>query len=209
MKGDLHIHSNGSPDSILIPSEIVRIAISRGLGFLAISDHNKFSLHEGKIIMVPGEEVSSREGHILALFIDGQIPKGLTQEETVDKIHEMNGIAIAAHPFRHVNGLKAGFRNVYDAIETKNGRCSSKCNDRAEKLAEKLNKPSTAGSDAHFYEEIGRSYLEVNAEDVEGIRSAIGAGKGRAYGSGLSRADQARLYYKLAKDYAGRGFKRI
>jgi len=110
MKGDVHIHSKYSPDSILEPEMIVKTAKSKGLDFIAITDHNRFVKHRLDFVLINGEEVSSADGHILALFIDGEISAGLSQEETVDAIHDKNGIAISAHPFRSVNGVGKKFQ---------------------------------------------------------------------------------------------------
>jgi hypothetical protein len=209
MKGDCHIHSKYSPDSKLEPELIIRTAKSKGLDFIAISDHNKFVEHKGDILVIKGEEVSSIDGHILALFIDGEIPSQLTQDETVDYIHDRNGIAVCAHPFRGVNGVGSRFRDLYDAIETKNGRCKTECNSLGEKLATDLKKPFTAGSDSHFYEEIGRVYMEVDATDEETLRKAILSGVGKTAGTDLTFIGQMKLYFKLGKDFTSRGFKKI
>lgn len=209
MRGDIHIHSKYSPDSNLEPDQIVRIAKSKGLDFVAISDHNRFIKHEGEILILQAEEVSSTDGHVLALFINGEIPSMHSQEETVEMIHDRNGIAICAHPFRRVNGVRDKFMNIYDAIEVKNGRCSANCNSRGSELATRFGKPETGGSDAHFYDEVGRVYLDIDATDEESIRNGIVSGNSTAGGSDLSLTNQVRLYFKLGKDYSSRGFKRI
>jgi predicted metal-dependent phosphoesterase TrpH len=209
MKGDIHIHSKYSPDSISEPEKIMITAKHMGLDFIAISDHNKFRLYSGDIIVLPAEEVSSLDGHILALFIDGEIQKGLSQAETVEAIHDKNGIAICAHPYRKVNGIGSKFLNIYDAIEVKNGRCMASCNSRSELLSRNTNKPRTAGSDAHFYEEIGRVFMEAEATDQESLRKAILAGNVKIFGEDLSLQGQFELYMKLGKEYVLRGFKRI
>ncbi|MEM0073765.1 MAG: PHP-associated domain-containing protein [Thermoplasmatales archaeon] len=209
MKGDLHIHSKYSVDSNLEPEMIGKVARSMGLGFIAITDHNSFHTHKlNGIIAIQGEEISSIDGHILGLFLQGEVRKGLTQEETVEAIHERNGIAVAAHPFRRVNGLRNAYRNVYDAIEAKNGRCNSKCNGKALNLLAE-SKPCTAGSDAHHYEEIGRAYMEVEASDEESIRKEILLGHVKLLGIDLNAIGAISLYLKLGKDYILRGFKRI
>jgi predicted metal-dependent phosphoesterase TrpH len=209
MKGDIHIHSKYSPDSSSEPDQIIRTAKDRGLDFIAISDHNKFLLHKGEITILQAEEVSSADGHILALFIDGEILSGLSQEETVESIHDRNGIAICAHPYRKVNGIGSKFKDIYDAIETKNGRCMATCNSRGAMLAQRINRPSTAGSDAHFYDEVGKVFMEVDATDEESLRKAILSGDARIHGEDLSLLGQLGLYLKLGKDYVSRGFKRI
>ncbi len=209
MKGDLHIHSRYSPDSRSEPEQIVRMAKAKGLDFIAISDHNRFVQHELDFLVINGEEVSTVDGHVLAVFINGEIPSGLSQEETVEAIHNKNGIAICAHPFRSVNGIGSKFKNVYDAIEGKNGRCREECNIRGQMLATDLKRPITAGSDSHFYDEVGRVYLEVEATDEESIRKAIISGNTRTGGYDLTAMGQVKLYLKLGKDYTARGFKRI
>ncbi|MEM0127683.1 MAG: PHP-associated domain-containing protein, partial [Thermoplasmatales archaeon] len=144
----------------------------------------------------------------LGLFLQGEVRNGLTQEETVEAIHERNGIAVAAHPFRRVNGLRNAYRNIYDAIEAKNGRCNSKCNGKALALSAG-SKPYTAGSDAHRYEEIGRVYMEVEATDEESIRREITSGRVKLLGKDLNASGAISLYLKLGKEYILRGFKRI
>lgn len=209
MRGDLHIHSRFSPDSSLEPDLIIQTAKKRGLGFIAITDHNKFVEHKGDILLIRGEEVSSEDGHILALFIDGEIPPRLSQEETVDLIHSQNGIAVCAHPYRRVNGIGSRLRDLYDAVEAVNGRCRAKCNNKGKDLAKHLNRPMTAGSDSHFYDEIGRAFIEVDATDEESVRKAILSGQTIIGGNDLTLAGQVKLYLKLGKDYTLRGFKRI
>lgn len=209
MKGDIHIHSKYSPDSASEPDQIIKTAKKKGLDFIAISDHNKFLQYKGEIMVLQAEEVSSVDGHVLALFIEGEILPGQSQEETVDSIRDKNGIAICVHPFRKVNGIGQKFKDIYDAIEVKNGRCMAKCNSNGEKLARKINRPSTAGSDAHFYEEVGRAFMELDATDEESIRKAILSGNVKTFGDDLSFSGQFGLYAKLGRDYISRGFKRI
>jgi len=210
MKGDLHIHSKYSPDSSMEPELIAKFSLSIGLGFIAITDHNAFRKHKfDGLITINGEEISSRDGHILGLFIQGEVKKGLSQEETVDAIRDLNGIAVVAHPYRKITGVGKRFRNIYDAVEAKNGRCSRKCNERALSLSREMLKPFTAGSDAHFYEEIGRVYLEVEGSDEESLRKEIISGNSKLSGNDLSLKGSISLYLKLGRDYVSRGFRRI
>ena len=210
MKGDLHIHSKYSPDSRTEPDDIIKYSVKLGLDFISISDHNKFNKYKSEsIIIIPGEEVTSIDGHILALFIEEEIPKGLSQMETIDRIHDSGGIAILAHPFRMVNGIGKKYVNSYDAVEVKNSRCGKGCNRKALKLANQLNVGKTAGSDAHFLNEIGRVYLEIPDGDMESIRKAIIKGIGNATGEDLTFRNRILLYWKMGSEYASRGFKRI
>ncbi|MDR0334749.1 MAG: PHP domain-containing protein, partial [Methanomassiliicoccaceae archaeon] len=110
MRADLHIHSKYSNDGRSSVDDIIKAAKAKGLGCIAIADHNSFasyaesSKYEG-IIVIPAEEVSSSEGHILAYGINKEIPRGKSVAETIDMIHEAGGIAVAAHPYRWWSGL--------------------------------------------------------------------------------------------------------
>ena len=135
---------------------------------MAITDHNEFKAFEdlkdnGKVIVIPAEEVSSKDGHIVALGIDRQIPRGMSIQETIDAIHEAGGYAIAAHPYRWWSGL--GPRNTkkydFDGTEALNARSIPSANIKSLALAKKLGKPMTAGSDAHSPERVGWGYVEL------------------------------------------------
>ena len=209
MKGDIHIHSKYSPDSHSEPELIAATARKMGLDYIAIADHNFFKVHELGILTIPAEEVSSADGHILAIFINTSIPRGLTQEETIDRIRDAGGIAISAHPFRLVNGVRSKFINRYDAIEVKNGRCRVNCNLNASALAKKFERGITAGSDAHFPDEVGRTYMQSDAMDLEGVRKDIVSGNVSVFGKDLSSQEQMKLYWKYVADYFKNGLRRV
>lgn len=112
--GDLHAHtaySQGSYlfDGSLLPQQLVEKAVEEGLHFLAITDHDtvapsfvgkEHALVEGyDIDVITGAEISSKDGHILALGIETNIPFWMSAEETVRAVHREGGIAVAAHPF--------------------------------------------------------------------------------------------------------------
>lgn len=165
MKADLHVHTMYSKDGRTTPEELVEYAVAKGIGCIAVTDHNSFEAYgmlkdNGKVIIIPAEETSS-EGHIVALGIDRLIPRGLSIQETIDRIHEAGGFAIAAHPYRWWSGL--GERNTmgypFDGIEARNGRSVPKDNRRSMELAERIGKPVTAGSDAHTPRHIGEGYV--------------------------------------------------
>jgi hypothetical protein len=146
----------------------VETAIAHGIGCIAVTDHNEFQAYEllkdnKDVIIIPAEEVSSKEGHIIALGIDRQIPRGLSIQETIDKIHEAGGYAIAAHPYRWWSGLgeKNTLNYPFDGIESRNARSIPSANRRSEKLAAKIGKPITAGSDAHTPGRIGWGYIDI------------------------------------------------
>ncbi|MDD2410953.1 MAG: PHP-associated domain-containing protein [Candidatus Methanomethylophilaceae archaeon] len=169
MKADLHIHSSFSNDGRTDPVTIVDVAVKRGIGCIAITDHNSFEAYDlvkndGRLIVVPGEEVSSKEGHILAYGIDRQIPRGLSVRDTIDAIHDAGGFAFAAHPYRWWSGLgeKTVLENPFDGIEAANSRSYRKDNAGSAALAARVGCPVSAGSDAHTTRHIGYGYIVLS-----------------------------------------------
>ncbi|MFA6802962.1 MAG: CehA/McbA family metallohydrolase [Candidatus Methanomethylophilaceae archaeon] len=217
MKADLHVHSTFSTDSRSRPEDIIRAAVSMGLGCVAITDHNSFAAYEqvkdnGEIIVIPGEEVSSKEGHILALGISMHIPRDMGVEETIDAIHDAGGVAFAAHPYRWWSGI--GEENIvdsFDGIEALNGRSTKSGNRKSLALSERVGKPITSGSDAHSTRRIGTSYVEVSDEcrtwqDV--IREIMDK---NAVPHSLNRKMSSTLRYgfKAITEWIRRGFRRM
>ncbi|MCL2786269.1 MAG: PHP domain-containing protein [Methanomassiliicoccaceae archaeon] len=216
MIADLHIHSSYSSDGRSSVSEILKAAEMRGLGCIAITDHNVFRAHEdvydGNVIIIPAEEVSSSDGHILAYGINAEIVRGKGVEETIDMIHDAGGIAVAAHPYRWWSGL--GESNVterFDAIETFNARSTEGSNGRAVRLAEKMNKPFTGGSDAHNAACVGDAYTELpdGVSDWEGVIKEILAGNVKVAGRHRARTDTVKYGYKSITEWIGRGFRKM
>ncbi len=217
MKVDMHIHTTYSPDGTVDPIEVLKIAKKRGFTAVAITDHNEIkgaikAKKTGIIEVIIGEEVSTNSGHVLAYNIDCHIPKGLSVGETIDKIHDCGGIAVIAHPYRFWSGVgeKEVIHNIekLDGIEIFNSRCKKSSNAKAKRLWEENNERNilyTAGSDAHFYYEIGRAGLIYEYDVFESIR------KGKAKVFGISRSRKGTLKYvkKAVGEWIGRGFKRI
>ncbi len=170
-KFDLHIHSCYSKDSVSKPKDIVKFAIKKGLGGIAITDHNtiKGSLETQKIakkinpdfIVILGSEIRTKQGELLAYDIQEEIPKGLSFEETFELIKEQGGLCIIPHPFSNyfLRPLsKRWDKNIFkkvDGIEVFNSGNLKIGNKKAMFVAKKLNLPVTAGSDAHVIDSIG------------------------------------------------------
>jgi len=216
MKVDMHVHSIYSPDGRVPVKDILKYARKIGLGAVAITDHNeiKGALEARKLDIIPvirGIEISSSEGHILAYGLDCKIPRDLGIQETIEKIHECGGIAVAAHPYRYWSGI--GEKNVkrytFDAIEIYNGRCKERSNKKSKELSKTLGKPGTAGSDAHFIDEIGKAGIIVDAENEDEILDAILKYRVRVFGRSRNTLETMRYVKKAVSEWIGRGFKRI
>lgn len=218
MKADLHIHSSFSNDGRIDPETILNVALERGLGCIAITDHNNFEAYDlikgdGRIIVVPGEEVSSSEGHILAYGIDRHIPRGLSVIDTINAIHEAGGYAFAAHPYRWWSGLGEDvvLDNPFDGIEAANSRSYRRDNRAAAALAEKVGCPVSAGSDAHTTRHIGFGHIIL----PDGLRTwsevikEMMAGPLQAKSSNRYLKSTLRYGIKSIGLWMSRGFKRM
>jgi hypothetical protein len=168
MKADLHVHTEFSLDGKTTMEQLIQSAIDHGIGCVAVTDHNEFKAYEllkdnKDVIIIPAEEVSSSEGHIIALGIDRRIPPRHSIQETIDMIHEAGGYAFAAHPYRWWSGLgeKNTLNYPFDGIEARNGRSVPSANRKSERLAARIGKPVSAGSDAHIPAFIGNGYVEL------------------------------------------------
>ena len=216
MRADLHVHSSFSDDGRSSVKEILDSARQKGIGCIAIADHNCFKAFgetpECDVIIIPAEEVSSSEGHILAYGISCEIPRGKGIPETIDMIHDAGGIAVAAHPYRWWSGI--GENNVveeFDAVEVFNARSTEGSNSKAERLASKMDKPFTAGSDAHHAVNVGDAYAEL-PDDVCNWEEAIKAvmkGDVTLHGTHRTRKDTLRYGYKSITEWMGRGLRKM
>jgi len=181
---DFHIHSEYSRlDSRSKVVDILEQAKKVGLGAVAISDHDAIegSLKAAKmsskeLIILPSMEISSLDGHIIGLGVLERVPMDLTASETVERIHKLGGIAIAAHPY---DSVRRGVGDLcwkapFDAIEV-NGHCLYG-NGKAKQVAKAHGKPLVGGSDAHSVGEIATVCTEVIGNNADGILEAIRKG---------------------------------
>lgn len=188
---DLHVHTNYSSDSLITPKELIFYAKKNGLNAVAITDHNIIEgalkiAKETDFLVIPGMEVSSADGHIVALNLETLIPRGLTAQETVDRLHDAGGLAVACHPYAMFKGsLNKRVTSKFDAIETINASAFpfNYSRRKATEVAEKLGLPTVGGTDAHYGPAIGCGYTVIDAEpNLEAIAKAIINKKCTAYG---------------------------
>lgn len=205
---DLHAHTRHS-DGADSPKEVLQWAARAGLDVLAITDHDTISGAEiaaelagesgtGPDVIV-GEEVSSADGHILALFICDLVPPGMPAAETVAAIHEQGGLAIAAHPFWRAEprrpyryGVGSLIETVdFDAVEVLNGGFTPSmisANNRAAAAAG--SRTRVGGSDAHVKHALGWAHTRFCGRSAAELRAALSAGQ---VAPGRSRIDPVGL----------------
>ena len=192
IRADLHVHTTYSKDSLITPKDLVYYAKKRGLNAVAVTDHNQLEgarkiAKETDFLVIPGMEVSSRDGHIIALNVQELIPKGLSAVETVERIHKAGGVAIACHPYVYFKGcLRENVCATFDAVEVINARAFPYKNSvkKAEESAKRLGLSRVAGTDAHYGPQIGYGYtvIEVAEPTVDAIAKAIVKGDCQPFG---------------------------
>lgn len=193
---DLHVHTTAS-DGMMSPSMVLNyVSIHTRLDTLAITDHNTLEGWERArefkarpendhldFDLIPGIEVSSADGHVIGLWIERMIPKGMSAAETVAAIHEQGGLALSPHPYAWLPGLKefagvgAKFLELpFDAVEVRNSTPTETLNNHRTALMNRRRTHPIAeygGSDAHFLWAISRTWTEFPGRGANDLRKAI------------------------------------
>lgn len=191
-KADLHIHSDHSDGLASIPEIMEYVATKTDLKVIAITDHNTIEgalyarsladMYPGVEVVI-GEEVTSKWGHILGLFLTEPVRPGMSAAETIAAINEQGGVAIIAHPFANRAfgpfGLKSLGDRVCDvafqAMEVYNSspyliyanRLASKAFAAGQGIA------ATGGSDAHVLKAVGKGYTMFRGETAADLRRSL------------------------------------
>lgn len=188
---DLHIHSIYSHDATTTVRAILKQAADVRLDVIAITDHDEVrgSLEAQQLAptygveVIPGVEISTRDGHLVALFIKTLPPAGMSLIETLHNIGEQGGIAVAPHPFNNLpNSLSVeavlgalvnpDTKSVLKGIETHN-MGTQNFDKVAQKLSVHLPFAKIASSDAHIYWAIGAGRTEFPGKTAKDLRTAL------------------------------------
>jgi len=175
---DLHMHTNWSHDCSIDAAELVDHAEAEGLGAIAVTDHNVFGgaleaadlARDRDLIVIRGEEVKTDgQGEVIGLFLDDEIPRGLSFGETIAAIREQGGLVYIPHPFDRMHAipnpptLHRHLADV-DVLEVYNARLLFEAyNDEALRFARKYNLTMGAGSDAHVLQGVGTGAVRMRA----------------------------------------------
>ena len=187
---DLHMHTDHSYDCVTPVEVLLATAKARGLGAIAVTDHNEISgalearAKASGIKVIVGEEVKTADqGEVIGLFIEELIPRGLTLEATIAEIKRQGGIVYVPHPFDRMHAVPdyehlIGVLDDVDAIEVFNPRVAiQEFNEEAARFAAKYRIPAGAGSDAHVTQGLGSVRIRMPdfdgpAEFMEALREA-------------------------------------
>lgn len=227
---DLHIHTRVSDGLASIEATLEYIEHRTGLDVVAITDHEdvagglrarEIAARRGyRFEVVAGAEVTTMQGHLVALFIEHTPPSFRRVESTLEAIHEQNGLAMVPHPMswltrslsrrtldRVIAASHDGGTERFDAIETANPSPAGKCR-RASATAANASRWHLAeigSSDAHHLRHIGTGWTEFEGTSAAALRVAIASGRTiarmREYPS-IAEVGLANLILGLAWGYA-------
>lgn len=181
---DLHLHSDRSFDSLLSPKLIFTRARELGLRGFAITDHDFLTRIQSPyddILVIPGMELTIEDihAHLLAVGIQDSVDLGLDINESIDMIHDLNGVAISPHTFSSKDGFPAIGDQIYD-LETLDGIEVTSPRDhidnlQARKVASTMNLAKVGGSDAHHPSEMGfgQTVTKQPVDSIDDLLSLI------------------------------------
>ncbi len=186
---DLHNHTRWSFDSSMDPQKLLRLARRRGIDALAITDHDEIGgaleaarAANGEILVVIGEEIGTRAGDILGLFLKERIVED-DPLEAIRAVHEQGGLAILAHPFAMKHSVDDAVARALDGCEGFNARHATvdsvegtEPDPRVAAFARQYDLSLTAGSDAHDYRDVARARTVVPAATLDEAREQIRLG---------------------------------
>ncbi len=177
---DFHCHTSYSFDSWMNPRDVLRVAKSRGLDGIAITDHETIrgAVHTEAInndryfTVIVGAEITTDVGDIIGLYLRHEI-RSRAWQDVVKEIHDQGGLVYLPHPFRS-HRLSEELLDSVDIVEIFNARTKPELNAPAMALAQKHGKPMAVGSDSHFQLEIAQCKNILPSGD---IRAELLAGR--------------------------------
>lgn len=219
---DLHVHTRASPDSSLRVEEAIEETLVQGLSGLALTDHNttealtrarEILSGNREFLLIPGQEVSTPEGHLLVYGIEEPLPRGLPVLDLLEQIRDRGEVSFIAHPLRWVHGMgreRASTLPV-QGLEAMNGRNAEIANAKAALLAARRGISATGGSDAHERLGLGRCVTETPEEvqTVEDVLDCLRRGRTRALGQGRSAWERMALSLENAAKRLARGLRPV
>lgn len=226
---DLHIHTIYSYDGTASVPAVLKRAAQIGLDVIAITDHDEIAgslkalelAPQYGIEVIPGIEVTTSEGDLLALNVTEKIPHDKSLTETILEIGGLGGFCIAPHPMAGGFGMKSlsaysilkalrdlDSSRILIAIETYNATTLDRISNRyARILADRLDIAQTASSDAHVVEAIGLGATEFDGHSVQDLVAALRNGKVRIRKQ--KEWNAVRILGSWAANYVGSAFTRL
>jgi len=192
---DLHCHTAASFDSLASPESMVKAAAARGMTHLAITDHDRIdgalrardavARIAPALTVLVGEEIRTRGGDLIAVFLERAVPPGLPAAEAIAAVREQGGLVGLPHPYDRTRGSlsKSGEAEAFEAlagsvdwIEAWNARVLiGPGNERAAALARRVGRPGVAVSDSHTALEVGLAGTAMSGDPstAAGLSAAL------------------------------------
>lgn len=175
---DLHCHTRYSWDCAMPPPVLVDRCLRRGVTCLAVTDHNTIEgalavqkLAPFKVIV--GEEIKTNRGEIIGLFLKEEVPRGLSPEETIQRVRGQGGLVAVPHPYDRFRRGRLGeaclerLADQFDIMEAFNCRTTLlRDSQRAEAFGRAHDHALGTGSDSHTPVEVGGTYVEMEDFDL-------------------------------------------
>ena len=207
IKADFHVHTSFSRRVTASPEEMYAAAKKKGLGKIAVTDHNtikgalRLAENDPDFIIV-GEEITwEARGEIIGLFMKEAIPEGKSAAYTLDALREQKAFVFIPHPFAPFNffcppGNILKITDRIDAVEIRNGRNFRILNTCAASFCSLTKIQGICGSDAHLQKNVGRAgMLLPDFSTADELRKAIKTAK--PFGSGQSLFSSLKLLKKV------------
>jgi predicted metal-dependent phosphoesterase TrpH len=209
-KADLHIHTTASDGIMTVQEVLEEVERRANLDVIAITDHDRLTAslwayehqHLYPFEVVPGVEVTTLHGHVLALWVTSPITPRMSLAQTVAAIHQQGGIAVLAHPFHVQIRLIARAAAQYarkpemlldcglDALEVHNaGYLLPGCNRVSRRFCKRIGLAALGNSDAHTLGAIGSGRTVFPGKTAADLRAAIETKQTTAEGSAWAFKD--------------------
>ena len=227
-RADLHIHTWASDGTASVMEVLDRVTAEGFLDVIAIADHERIdaalaarqmAADQGlTVAVVVGEEISTRGGHLLGLFLESPVPALKSLRWSIEAIHDQGGLAIPAHPLVPYPMCAQGsvIRRLLasddpavrpDAIETFNPTAFGRVrHGSVVRLAAELGLPEFGASDAHALAAIGTAWTTFPGLTPDDFRAALLARATRHHGTFHGSVGQLGVYGNQLRKY-GRGWR--
>lgn len=210
-KADLHIHPSGGGADGGLPTAIYAALRASSLQVAALTDHDRIDVARELVArsrgeglpteLVIGEEISTREGHLLGIGLSTRVPRGLSLAESIAIVHEQGGIAVVAHPLLPTS-IAASARLLVELAQGDPTRRPEALEamhptamwlpgwrGRVERLANQCGYAVVGGSDAHSARSVARVRTTFPGSTAADLVAAIRGRETRTEGRAHSLRD--------------------
>ncbi len=216
---DLHMHSTFSDGYHTVSTILTHVEQNTKLDVIAITDHDCIdgallardlvTKRNSRIQIITGAEISTRDGHLLALNIEHIIPADLSMIETVQAIHEQGGLAVVAHPLSRwcpsatMKTLLELKDHAPEGLEVTNGSFAGVGSNKRVRNVNNFDFgwAELGGSDAHTVDAIGSSYVEFPGTTAEELIAGICNRTTAACGNLWTKRTFARYGYRTLRSH--------